>query len=189
MRIGQDILEVGSYGFFFLNGVSDASLSAKMAGKHSIVHTQLNKKTHEFQIELDNDESILIRSFKDLVSVKVVHGSFNNFGKSQGLMGKFGTGEWLARNGTVLKDASAFGQEWQVRDTEAKLFETLRAPQHPAQCNMPKASAAKERRLGEGVAKKAKAEKACAHWGDMQDKCVYDVLAMADLEIAEAGVF
>ena len=42
---------------------------------------------------------------------------------------------------------------------------------------------------GEGVEKEA-AELACAHLdGRMQDMCVFDVIAMSDLEVAGAGSY
>ena len=44
------------------------------------------------------------------------------------------------------------------------------------------------RRLGATIAMEA-AEKACEHWGELKDQCVYDVLAANDLELAEAGAF
>jgi hypothetical protein len=53
-------------------------------------------------------------------------------------MGDFGQGNMLARDGkTILNNANAFAQGWQVSDTEPSLFQTLRFPQHPEICTIP----------------------------------------------------
>jgi hypothetical protein len=99
----------------------------------------------------------------------------------------------LSRDGkTVMSDANAFGQEWQVLDTDPTLFQTARLPQHPQKCIMPsaKATSTLRRRLEESsMDQLAAAEKACAHWGKGKDDCVFDVLATGDLEMAEAGEY
>ena len=49
------------------------------------------------------------------------------------MMGRFETGEMIGRDGsTVFEDANAFGQEWQVLDTEPKLFVELLKKYPPA---------------------------------------------------------
>jgi hypothetical protein len=45
------------------------------------------------------------------------------------------------------------------------------------------------RRLEESSITQLAAEKACAHWGQGKDDCVFDVLATGDLEMAEAGEY
>jgi len=94
----------------------------------------------------------------------------------------------LGRNGTLHADPIAFATEWQVLQDEPKLFMINRYPQHPMECVMPDPKKMKGRRLGESIAIEA-AEKACDHWGDQKDQCVYDVIAANDLELAEAGAF
>ena len=78
-----------------------------------------------------------------------------------------------------------------VRDTEISLFQATNFPAHPTKCAMPSPQNAEIRRLGESIGVDA-AEKACAHWGDNKDLCVFDVLAMNDFEVADhpmAGAF
>ena len=76
-----------------------------------------------------------------------------------------------------------------VRDFEPKLFDAPRTPQYPMGCIMPDPNKKENRRrLGETVAKDA-AMKACEHWGEAKALCVADVMAMGDLEVAQAGVF
>jgi len=109
-------------------------------------------------------------------------------------MGAFHTSDMLARDGkTILNDKpEEFGQEWQVRPSDPKLFETTRFPQYPETC-VPPDPTKKEgrRRLGETVSKK-EAEKACAAYHteqDMRDMCVFDVMASGDIEAAAAGAY
>jgi hypothetical protein len=109
-------------------------------------------------------------------------------------MGDFGEGRRLGRDGqTVLEDVIAFGQEWQVLDTEPTLFQTVRFPQYPQKCTMPTPKTTKmlRRRLLEmSSVDELAAEKACAHWGEQgKDDCVFDVLTTGDLEMAVVGAY
>ncbi|CAB9510310.1 expressed unknown protein [Seminavis robusta] len=186
VQIGTDILEVGAYGGYMLNGISNAELD-KM-DKYTVSHEKVSPKQDVFTIELGKGKQIVVQSFKDLVSVKTVGASLEEYGDSMGLLGEFGSGKWLARNGTVISKADAFGMEWQILESEPKLFQTQRSPQWPMQCTMPNNEKVGRRGLGESIAEAA-AEKACEHWGDLKDQCVYDVMAAGDLELAEAGAF
>jgi hypothetical protein len=117
--------------------------------------------------------------------VSIEHGKDADFGDAVGLMGDYVTGRKRARDGHVMDDANAFGQEWQVRADELK-FQTLQSPQHPQECVMPPAKADKRRRLGEGISETA-AKAACAHVGAEDfDFCVYDVMATNDVGMAGA---
>jgi hypothetical protein len=92
---------------------------------------------------------------------------------------------------TILAEPNDFGQEWQVRPDEPKLFAREdRAPQYPEKCKLPKKSMAESRRLAELSFTKEDALKACAGVpADEVKNCVYDVLATGDLSYAEAGAF
>jgi hypothetical protein len=45
------------------------------------------------------------------------------------------------------------------------------------------------RRLSESSVTELAAEKACAHWGEGKDDCVFDVLTTGDLEMAVVGAY
>jgi cysteine-rich repeat protein len=194
LRIGKDLLEVESQGVYWLNGVLNADLPVKFSG-FALSHTQPTGKQHVFDVNLGDRESIKIKTYKDFVSVSVEQGQDEHFGKSVGLMGDFGMGHMLARDGkTIMDNAIAYGQEWQVRDTEPSLFQNLRFPQHPDACTMPTPVQAKasqrRRRLSESSSDaQVAAEKACAHWGEGKDDCVFDVLTTGDLEMAMVGAY
>ena len=108
------------------------------------------------------------------------------------MLGDFDTGRLLARDGrTVVKDRNDIAKEWQVREDEPMLFQSIQYPQHPQECVLPTEPTRKKesRRLGESVARAA-AAKACAQWReDEKDLCIKDVLATGDLELAQAGSF
>ena len=157
-------------------------------------HTQPTVKQHVFEVDLGGRERIKVKTYKDFVSVLIEQGENKHFGDSAGLMGDFRMGHMIARDGkTVIEDANAFGQEWQVLDTEPSLFQTVRLPQHPNVCTMPTPVQADHlrRRLSESSSvDELAAEEACAHWGEQgKDDCVFDVLATGDLEMAVVGAY
>lgn len=195
LQIGADVLEVGSYGDFVLNGVSSANVGhhgkAGMLDQYVIYKSQPEAKKNRFDIVLSDvvgGPNITISTYKDIVAVSLNAGdakSANYFGLSKGLMGSF-SGTLLARDGaTVMEDMNAFGQEWQVRDTEPMLFQADREPQYPRQCVLPSTKSTNKRRLGETVAKQA-AENACSHVVNyaMFQQCAMDVMATGDFEMA-----
>jgi hypothetical protein len=192
LRIGTDVLEVESQGIYYLNGVAGADLHSEFGG-FEILHTQPTDKQHVFEIHLGGRERIKIKTYKDFVSVLVEEGEGKHFSKSVGLMGDFALGHMIARDGkTIIEDANAFGQEWQVLDSEPKLFQTVRFPQHPQVCTMPtpvQATSQLRRRLLESSVDELAAEKACEHWGDGKDDCVFDVLTTGDLDMAVVGAY
>jgi len=187
LKLGEDVLEVSAWGQYFVNSVEHADLPAKLDTDYPVTYEMLSKKEHVYNVDLGDGKLIVIRSFKDIVSVDVVNATWTDFGESKGLMGSFGYGKWLGRDGALIADANEFGQEWQVLSTDAQLFETDRVPQHPVKCNMQNAHKKESRRLGESIAEEA-AELACAHW-DQKELCIYDVMATGDLELAQAGAY
>jgi hypothetical protein len=192
LRICTDVLEVESQGVYYLNGQAGADLPIELCG-FEFLHTQPTDKQHVFEIHLGGRERIKIKTYKDFVSVSFEQGQGKHFAKSVGLMGDFAMGHMIARDGkTVMSNANAFGQEWQVLDTESNLFQTLRFPQHPTVCTMPTPVQASQlrRRLSEkSKGDELAAEKACEHWGEGKDDCVFDVLTTGDLEMAVGGTY
>ncbi|CAB9504697.1 expressed unknown protein [Seminavis robusta] len=168
-----------------------------MMGDVGIVsHQQRSTKTHVFEVELDKTTKIVFDTFMDMVSVSVIaNNSAEDFSGSVGLLGANGTGRMLARDGTTLleNDVTGFGQEWQVRDSDHKLFQVVdRFPQHPDACVMPTMTTASERRrLGEWMISKEDAREVCAMWKHKRDMtaCMYDVMFTGNLASALTGVF
>jgi hypothetical protein len=142
---------------------------------------------------LGGRERVKLKTYKDFVSVLFEEAQGKHFANGVGLMGDFGTGQMISRDGkTIMNDANAFGQEWQVLDSEPKLFRTVRFPQHPQVCTLPtpvQASSQLRRRLLESSVDELAAEKACEHWGDGKDDCVFDVLTTGDIDMAVVGAY
>ncbi|CAB9519062.1 expressed unknown protein [Seminavis robusta] len=189
VQIGDETLEIGSFGEYLLNGVEGAEMPNTIAG-FDVNAFNPTKNVHILEIYIDEDEKIILRSFKDMVTVKIDNAKKEQFHGSAGMMGEFETGHVLARDGmTRMEDPIAIANEWQVRDTEPMLFNSVNGPQYPQACRMPERTAQQaQRRLGGITVSKSEAETACAHWSKaMREACVSDVIATGDLELAEAG--
>ena len=154
-------------------------------------HTNPTENSHTFVIDLDDrGEDITIRTFKDMVSVKLNNATSERFHGALGMMGEYGTGKFMARDGTtVLEDPGAMAAEWQVKDDEPMLFQAMQFPQHPQACVMPEPKAA-SRRLGASSLIQESAKKACMEAGAANiEFCIRDVMATGDLDMAEASRF
>ncbi|CAB9502296.1 expressed unknown protein [Seminavis robusta] len=195
VRIGEDILEVSSWGDYALNGVDGAlgpnGHEVPILGGYSVSYRQADDKRHVFEIRNDKvGAHIKVSSFKDWVNVEVLPVPPESFVGSFGLMGSFPTGQMLARNGkTVMDDPKAVGQEWQVLPSEPSLFRV--ASSGSDRCILPdqvKASKAR-RRLGESVSR-SQAEVACVKSSRFKDleNCIFDVMASGDIEMALNGL-
>ena len=195
IKIGTDVLQVSSWGSWWFNEISSGDLPS------AVNHTVTNQgKQSRFEIKIGtNQETVVLQTFKDMVSVQVHHGNQEGLLNSVGLMGQFTTGAMVARDTvTILEDPLLFGQEWQVRDDEESLFVKTREPQYPTQCRMPSSNnkdkaAMHRRRLGEHQVSQEDAEEACSQnfyraSGEFKN-CVFDTLASNDLELALAGPF
>ena len=182
-----------SFGGYILDGVSSADMPNQIAG-FTVNHHWPSKNVHIFEVLLKGDEEkIIVKVYKDLVAVKLHGASDDRFHGSLGMLGSHdNAGLMLARDGaTILEDGNAFAAEWQIRDTEPMLFQTVRAPQFPEGCQLPSISQEESRRrlAGSSVTMEA-AEEACASWPkESISGCIHDVLATEDLEFALAGAF
>lgn len=180
MRIGNDILEVNSWGQYALNNVDKADLDdpeATLSG-FKIVHSNPDVKHHTFDIVREDKKYITIRVFKDIVALNIPQSvDPDAYKNSVGLLGSV-EGQMLARDGvTLMTDPNKFGQEWQVHDDEPMLFRVVREPQYPMeQCRLPSVEASAERRrLGQPRVTKLEAEDVCAHLnGEELINCVFD---------------
>jgi hypothetical protein len=129
-----------------------------------------------------------LETYNDFVRVTIrLNGQGDvHFEGAVGLMGGFPTGEKIARDGkTIMSDTNAFGQEWQVRVNEPKLFHSVEGPQFPEMCQMPTSEERRGRRLREGALNLDDAKVACARVSpEDTDACIFDVLATNDKDIA-----
>lgn len=121
LKIGDDILEVSSWGDYSYNGVVNALLPPAMGDLVGVSHEVISEKESLFTIDAGHGITILVSAFKDIVSVEAIYPGDSAvasqwLGNSTGLMGSF-EGQMVARDGTtVIEDPNDFGQEWQVLD-------------------------------------------------------------------------
>jgi len=196
IQLGDDILEVSAYGLYTLNGVGLEDLNGRgedvelplMAGKYAVTHTQVNKKLHKYTIHLGENEWIHLHTFKDMLSVTIEDAHQERFVGSGGLMGNFHTGQVMSRSGKeILEEPAARAREWQVRDDEPMLFQSVQHPQFPSTCTMPE----KKQPVGRlgGSFAKVTAEKACAHWSaQTREFCIKDVMQTGDIDFAQEAM-
>jgi len=193
LRIGADIFEVtgASNEFnFWINGVPRRSEQVNSKNEENMLIATLSgysvyykQRTNggEFTINIGEEDMIIIGTWRSFVRVQLSNAKENHFRDSVGLMGSFSEGTKLARdNITVLKDMNVFGQEWQVLNSERKLFHAEEGPQHPYKCEIP-SSLEMRRRLEESTVAILDAKKACASVNkDDFDLCVFDVTVTND---------
>ena len=130
LKLGDDLIEISSWGIYSVNGVDSANLPAVLSDALTLTRQEVmdadgtSNKRHQYTIEVPFSKEIIhVNTFKNMVSVKIVNATRESFGTSQGMMGRFEDGKKMARDGqSELSDAVEFGQEWAVLDTEPQLF-------------------------------------------------------------------
>ena len=194
VKVGNDVVVFGGWGELVHNGVlATKDEMPGHLGSFQLTHDMIDEATHNYHIFVRDGQALLIKSYKDYVSVKFEQVTSEDFADSKGLLGDFISGKRLGRDGsTVIENDIDYGMEWQVRPAEEPLlFESSDlVPQYPQKCNMPPMTA-DGRRLAEAKVSDEVAEAACAHMLDEAHKrmCIYDVQATGELGMATAGAF
>jgi len=166
--------------------------TVKISG-YPISYKRVHTESREYVIDLGNNESIQLRTWKDMIRVDIIDNQEQQeesvFGGSLGLMGSYPKGIMLGRDGkTEITELDKFGQEWQVLSSEQMIFHVVDGPQHPTKCEAPSKQVLR-RRLAESKISRKDAEAACAHirfTEDEFDLCVFDVMAIGDMNAAGA---
>jgi len=197
--IGPDVLEVVHDGMYFINGLSHVPFPSMIGGFEVTKSVdricrgdarQLCSNATIFMVRLNGNDAIRIKVASNMLHVDV-KGSHENFHGSVGLMGTYPAlhhGK-IARDGeTFIRDSEEFGQEWQVRAFERKMFKDERFPQYPILCVPPAKITNQDRSLrfgSETDSHREGAEQACAHvQGPEWEFCVLDVMATGDYGMA-----
>jgi hypothetical protein len=192
VKIGNDVLEVGSHAAFHMNGVAAEQLTKsadlqELSG-FPVRYFNYGSRRHKFEVDLGAKGKVVIKVYNEFVAVAIDDGDLEDFRDSVGLMGSYLNGKLVARDGHFITDAKEFAFEWQVRDTDKMLFQEAKGPQYPQQCRMPSAKAVKRRRLLESMVSYKEAEHACAGFEEeVRESCIFDVLSTGDLKMADAG--
>jgi hypothetical protein len=196
VRIGEDILQImggTDSNKYFLNGDARDAESKNSDGVlddfggYKLKYQRISDVSVEYEVVLKNGDSIALKTWNAMVSVKLNKPLKEDFGGSLGLLGSYPTGAKVARdNKTIISDSNEFGQEWQVIDTEPKLFIESEGPQFPAKCQIP-AAVDMRRRLASSSATIEMAKTACLSVReDDKDLCIFDVLATNNIDAAGA---
>ena len=74
LKIGDEVLEIGSFGDYMLNGVNNAEMPNIMSDL-PINHTLVSAKEHVFSVSVSDGTSINVKVYKDIVSIKFDFGS------------------------------------------------------------------------------------------------------------------
>ena len=192
VRIGEHTLEVQggiASAEYWIDGgekieVQDGDTTL---GEFPVHFRRVNGHQSITRIDLGNGDAISFETYKDFVRVNVKDKSGTSFIGSNGLMGSYPRGEMIARDGSVMNDHTQFGQNWQVLESEPKLFHNEEGVQHPLGCKMPdrESSEKRRRRLGESMVSEKDARLACARAREEdKDACIFDVMATNDKGLA-----
>jgi len=186
IEIDGEVLEVHSQKEFYLNGKIVGQPPATFARYPMVSINESrwclknNCKDAVIQkVDLGTDGYIVITIWKFKISVDITGES--GFWNSVGILGIRGKPGKFSRNGTLLFDENIYSEEWQVKDTEPKLFMEERYPQYPDPCIRVPAGGDSKRRIVNNVLRR-KAMKACSLvTGGAFDACVYYILATGDV--------
>jgi len=187
IRVGKDVLEVSGYGKHSINGVSQEVGSTGQVAGYSVSSSASKKGRHVYKVHLQGKTEIIVREYHGWLTVSLFKPTRKDFKGSVGLMGAYGTGEWVGRDGTTIHtEIDEYGKDWRVQpDIDGHLFQE--PSPNPDRCNLPTQAQRKKlrRRLQTAKISRGQALEACAHWRpeDVED-CVSDVQISGDLEMA-----
>ena len=196
VKLGFDVLEVMDDGELILNGNAVSSPTTFAAG-HPLRKTFKGNNNKIIVYDLDftaikgvhKPIQIRVNTKAKMIFVDV----YGRFPDGLGLLGPpSDDSRMLARDGVtdLVGEWNSFGEEWQVRSDEPKLFHENRAPQHPQGCVYESSNTRAmnlRRRLMDGSAVTEKdAEGACSgSKGKSKEFCIADVMATGMLDLAE----
>jgi len=197
IQIGGRVLTIGSGGKHAIDGVPQilgetGSLVVDDLHQHPVQSSATWKGRRVYKIHLGDGphgkEEIVIREFKNWITVSIIHASAANLEKSKGLLGRFPDGALLGKDGkTIHTSYDDFGQDWQVPPGDSLLGPGPFLDSSCAPLQALKDIRLRGRRLGESSITRAQAMEACKHWRSQMENCITDVQVSGDLEMANAG--
>jgi len=193
VRIGDDVFEVKA-GIqdrpYWINGEEGRFMTSMpfpfTLGGFEGRYRYISDRVIQYKIFLNDHQNITIRSVKDMLRIEMEGSDLDDYGESLGLMGSF-NGDLVGRDGTtIFTDTNEFGLHWQVNPSvDGQLFLQPEGRQFPEKCAMPSTTATSTSRRLRGTISKEAAERACAGVpGDQEANCVFDVMAMDDVDAA-----
>ena len=192
VKVGQDVLEFAAGQKVYMNGglLSFTGASHTFGPGYSVSMStdSDNNERKVFLVELKT-VTLKVKASKAFMTVSISGENFSLNG-SVGLLGKYGSGAMVARDGRLVDEFLEFGFEWQViPDQDGQLFQAAREPQLPYErCRMPDAEMPSRRKLlaSNGLLYEQALDACNANHPENVDSCVNDVLLSGDLEFAES---
>jgi hypothetical protein len=90
VKIGHDILDVGSFGHHYLNGIENAAATNKATlSGFPIKYNHGGEKQYQFVINMGDKGNIFIKVYGEYMAVSVSEAADEYFGDAVGLMGEF----------------------------------------------------------------------------------------------------
>lgn len=136
VKIGSDILEVAENGNLYLNGLAvqlkstDEPLLFHDDDDYSVSLHSNDKGASSYIVNLAGRAVIRIKATGRFHTVTMDALPSAMMG-STGLLGKYGSGDMMGRDGQIMADFVSFGFEWQVQPDDPRLFRASREPQLP----------------------------------------------------------
>ena len=193
VKLGSDILEVMDDGMLIVNG-TPVSNPVNFAGypiSKTFKGTHKNIVIYDLDVTAEKAISKPIQIRVNTNAGMIFVDISGRFPDSAGLLGPASYDKrMLARDGVtdLLGEWNSFGEEWQVRSNEPKLFQENRAPQYPQGCSYESNTSTNLRRrlsMDSGMTTKD-AEAACAgSKGRSKEFCIADVMATGMVDIAQ----
>jgi hypothetical protein len=200
MKVGDDIVEVKPNADILLNGnVITGGEGVTMSGLPFVLTKEVKgtkKMIVSYSFDIGHGRVIDVQANKKRGMMFVrTKGLFPN--ETVGMLGSPVKSEMVSRDGKVLMkniDEIAYGESWQVKDTEVQLFQEALGPQYPQKClyeDAPGATAQQLRGRRRLMAKKVvtveEARAACAGVpGELKrELCIQDSISMGELDLKD----
>ena len=191
IKVGDSILEIHGE-FMYLNGDvwQTAGTTSSFGDDYSVTMdvNESNKARVTYIVDLKTVK-VTVKATKAFMTVSIA-GENSSLKESHGLLGKFGTGEMIGRDGRTIETFEELAFEWQViPDDDGSLFRDARAPQLPYErCHMPTEAKATARKLRStnSVLYEAALRACVSNHPENVGSCIEDVLLTGELDLAES---
>jgi hypothetical protein len=198
MKIGEDIIEVKPNADILLNGSVITGEGVTMSGLPFVLTKEVKgtkKMIVSYSFDIGHGRVIDVQANKKRGMMFVrTKGLFPE--ETVGMLGSPVKSEMVSRDGKVLMkdvDEIAYGESWQVKDTDVQLFQEALGPQYPQKClyeDAPGATAqlrGRRKLMAKKVVTVEEARAACAGVsGEVKrELCVQDSISMGELDLKD----
>ena len=196
MKIGDHVVDISNDGDIILNGnaikgeevtLSDIPFGLTKKEKRA------KKMIVSYSFDIGHGCVIDVQANKR-TGMMFVHTKGMFPGETVGMLGSPSRSEMVSRDGKILAsdiDVNAYGESWQVKDTDVQLFQQPIGPQYPEKCLYEDAPVFRAHLRGrrklraKKVVTMEKAREACATVvsGVKRELCIWDSITMGELDL------